>query len=122
VIQLLLRWFIAAAALWLTVVAGQRLNLDMKLTGPMPAIIAVAALAVANTVIRPIVKLLTLPITCLTLGLFGFVINALIFWLVGETGIVHGFEVHGFLAALFGSVLMGIICGIANGLIRKKED
>ena len=119
---LLIRWVIAAAALWLTVIVGQRLGLDMKLVGPTAAFIAVAVLAVANAVIRPLLKLLTLPISCLTLGLFGFVINALIFWLVGGTGIVRGFEVHGFWAALFGSVSMGIVCGLANRFVEAKTN
>ena len=116
--HLLLRWAISAAALWVTVFAGKELNLDMKLTGAVPAIIAVAVLAVANAIIGPMARLLALPINLLTLGLFGFVINALIFWLVGGSGIVRGFEVHGFIAALFGSVVMGLICGIANRFVQ----
>jgi len=118
--RLLLRWIIAAVAMWITVYAGRQLKLDMKLTGAVPAVLAVLVLAVANAVIGPLVKLLTLPISCLTLGLFGFIINALIFWLVGGTGIVRGFEVHGFMAALFGSVVMGLICGIANRFTEPK--
>jgi len=118
--RLLFRWAIAAGALWVTVYAGQQLGLNIKLTGAVPAIIAVAVLAVANSLIGTIVKLLTLPISCLTLGLFGFIVNALIFWLVGVTGIVRGFEVHGFKAALFGSVVMGLICGIANRLVHRR--
>jgi len=118
--RLLLRWAIAAGALWATVYAGQHLGLNIKLTGAVPAIIAVAVLAVANSLIGTIVKLLTLPISCLTLGLFGFIVNALIFWLIGGTGIVRGFEVRGFKAALFGSVVMGLICGIANRFVHRR--
>lgn len=119
--HLILRWAVAAGALWLTMVLGEKLGLRIKLEGVAPAIIAVAALAVANAVIRPIAKLVTMPLSCLTLGLFGFVVNALIFWLVGGTGLVPGFKVEGFWAALFGSVVMGTICGIVNRFIAKNR-
>ena len=117
---LLSRWIMAAGALWLTVLAGRHLGLNIKLTGVTPAIIAVAVLAAANATVGLLVKLLTLPMSCLTLGLFGFVINALIFWLIGGTGIVRGFEVHGFKAALFGSVVMGLICGFTNKFVHRR--
>jgi len=116
--RLLLRWIIAAAALWITVLAGRLLRLDMNLTGAAPAVIAVVVLAVANAVIGSLVKLFTMPISCLTLGLFGFIVNALIFWLIGGTGVVKGFEVHGFIPALFGSVSMSVICGLANRFVK----
>ncbi len=119
--HLVIRWAIAAVALWLTVALGQQLGLDMRLEGALPAILAVFFLSIANALIGNIIKLLTLPISCLTLGLFGFIVNALVFWLVGGTGIVRGFEVNGFLAALYGSLMMGFLCGTANKFINPNQ-
>ena len=119
--HLIVKWLIAAVSLWLTVSLGKKLGLDMRLEGATPAVLAVLVLAVANAVLGNILKLLTLPISCLTLGLFGFIVNALIFWLVGGTGIIKGFEVNGFFPSLFGSVVMGIICGTANRFVNPNQ-
>ena len=93
------------------------------LAGVEATVIAVLVLAVVNEIIRPIVKLLALPITCLTLGLFSFVINAAMFWIVGQ--IVPGFHVRGFIAPLFASIVMGIISGVLSSVLisdnEKKE-
>ncbi len=78
-----------------------------------PAVIAALILGIMNAVVRPILVLLTLPITILTLGIFIFVINAAIFFFVAS--FVDGFEVTNFLSALLGSILMSI----ASGLIHK---
>jgi putative membrane protein len=126
-LQILVRWAISAVALYITVLLAQHLNMHIWLapgvSGVTASVIAVAVLAVVNAVIRPIVKLLALPITCLTLGLFSFVINAGMFWLVGQ--VVPGFHVRGFVAPLFASIVMGIISGILSSLIvsdnEKKE-
>jgi putative membrane protein len=117
--QILLRWLASAIALYITVLVGDHLHLGLYikpgLEGVAPAIIAVAVLAIVNAVIRPIVKFLTLPITCLTLGLFTFVINAIMFWIVGQ--VVPGFHVKGFMAALFGSVVMSVFGGLLNWIV-----
>jgi putative membrane protein len=118
------RLIISAIALYLTALLSHALGIDaigISVTGAVPAILAVVMLAVVNALIRPLVLLLTIPLNCLTLGLFTVVINALMFWLVGY-GWIHGFKVNGFLAALFGSVVMGIITGLANQLMGTKEQ
>jgi putative membrane protein len=71
------------------------------------ALFAALAIGVVNAVIRPVLGLLTLPINLLTLGLFGFVLNALLFGL--SAWLIDGFEVHGFWSALLGSLLYGLI-------------
>jgi len=119
--SLLARWLISAVALYLTALLGNALGIDIVVKGALSALLAVALLAVVNALIRPLLVALTLPLNCLTLGLLTFVINALMFWLVGVIGI-PGFKVHGFLAALFGSVVMGVISGLANSLIGPKEN
>lgn len=122
--QLLVRWAISAIALYITVVVGEHLNLHIWLApglqGVVASVIAVAILAVVNAVIRPIVKLLTLPLTCLTLGLFSFVINALMFWIVGQ--VVPNFHVRGFLAPLFASIVMGIVSGLLSMFIISDKE
>lgn len=76
------------------------------------ALIAAVILGILNAVVRPILIVLTLPVTILTLGLFIFVINALLFLFVAS--FVDGFAVDGFLAALFGSLIVSVISLIAN--------
>lgn len=125
----LIRWLISAVALYLTAVLSQWVDstlpewvhLQIIVRGAVGALLAVVALAVVNALIRPLMVVLTLPLNCLTLGLFTVVINALLFWLVGS-GFVPGFKVEGFLAALFGSIVTGIISGIANTFLAPKES
>jgi putative membrane protein len=85
------------------------------LQGWGPALIAALVLGLVNALVRPILIVLTLPVTILTLGLFIFVINALLFWFVAE--IVHGFAVTGFGAALVGSILYSILTLITSRLL-----
>ena len=119
--QILLRWAVGAAALYLTVLLGQALQLDIGLKrNVVNVFLVVLALALVNAFIRPIVKLVTLPLNCLTLGLLGFVINALMFWLVSALDI--GLHVGGFLPALFGSVVMSLISGLLGTLIPEKNE
>ena len=128
--QLLVRWAISAVALYITVLIAEHFKMHIWLArgvaGVIASVIAVVVLAVVNAIIRPIVKLLALPITCLTLGLFSFVINALMFWIVGQ-GVVPGFSVRGFVAPLFASIVMGLISGILSSVIvsdgeKEKKD
>ena len=116
----LIRWLVSAIALYLTALMAQALGVGIRVQGAVGALLAVLALAIVNALIRPLILLLTLPLNCLTLGLFTFIVNAMMFWLVGAVRI-PGFEVHGFLAAIFGSVVMGVISGLANQLIAPKE-
>ena len=76
------------------------------------ALIAAAVLGLLNLIARPVLVLLTLPITLLTLGLFIFVINAIVFLLAAS--LVPGFAVEGFLPALIGSVLVSIISTVGH--------
>jgi len=71
-------------------------------------------------VLRPVLKLLTLPLTCLTLGLFSFIVDAFLFWLVGQ--FIPGFHVAGWQAPLFGSVVMSLIGGLLNNVLVSKRE
>lgn len=81
----------------------------------LAAAVAALALGLANALIRPVLVLLTLPVTILTLGLFLFVINAALFWLVAQ--IVKGFAVQGFLDALVGSILYSLITLVVGWIV-----
>lgn len=83
--------------------------------GFLTAVIVAFVLGILNAIVRPILLILTLPITLLTLGLFIFVINAGIFLFVAS--FVDGFQVAGFWSALGGSIMVSIISGIANKVI-----
>ncbi|MFC1775530.1 phage holin family protein [Patescibacteria group bacterium] len=81
------------------------------------ALIIAVSLAVVNLIFKPILVLLTLPINILTLGLFTFVINALLFWFLST--IVKGFYVEGFIAAFFGALLVSIVSYVGNRMLLE---
>ena len=110
-LSLLLRWVVNAAALLLVAY----LYTGVQVTTFLAALIAALVLGLVNAVIRPILVILTLPVTILTLGLFIFVINALLFWFVAE--VVKGFTVTGFMAALIGSVLYSVITLVTSWIL-----
>lgn len=80
------------------------------------AIIVALVLGLLNIFVKPLLVLLTLPVTILTLGLFLFVINALIFMFAAS--FIEGFEVAGFVTALIGSFLVSIVSALGNALIE----
>lgn len=85
--------------------------------GIYTAIIVAVVLGLLNLIVRPILIILTLPITILTFGLFAFVINAAIFLFVAS--FVDGFAVDGFLPALVGSLLVTVVSTIAHSLLKS---
>ena len=110
-LTLLARWLLNAIALLLVAY----LYAGVEISGFGAALVAALVLGLINAVVRPLLVLLTLPVTVLTLGLFLFVINALLFWLVAE--IVGGFRVTGFVAALVGSILYSLITLLTSWLL-----
>ncbi len=111
--KLILRWFLLAAALLL--VANVYSGVSVASFGS--ALIAALVLGLLNTLVRPLLVLLTLPVTILTLGLFLFVINALMFWTAGS--VLAGFVVQGFVAALIGSLLYSL-CGLVIDVAMEQ--
>jgi putative membrane protein len=99
------RWLLLAAALLL--VANLYSGVMVKSFGA--ALIAALVLGLFNALLRPVLVLLTLPVTLVTLGLFLFVINALMFYFAA--GVLDGFSVRGFGAALIGSLIYSL-CGV----------
>jgi len=102
VMKLLLRWALLAASLLLVA----HLYAGVEVLGYGSALVAALVLGLFNAMVRPVLILLTLPVTMLTLGLFIFVINALLFW--AAASILEGLHVTGFGAALVGSVLYSL--------------
>ena len=86
----------------------------LQLTGVLAALVAGGILGVVNALVRPVLFILTLPLTLVTLGLFIFVINALCLGLTAA--IVPGFEISGFGAAFIGALLVTIVSWVLNGL------
>lgn len=86
----------------------------IQLSGPVAALVAGAILGFVNAIVRPVLLLLTLPFTLLTLGLFIFVVNAACLGLAAA--LVPGFAISGFWAALFGALLVSIVSWILSGL------
>ena len=114
-LSLLLRWIVNAGALLLVAYLYPGVHVQDFLT----ALIAALVLGLVNALIRPILVILTLPVTLLTLGLFLFVINAALFWLVAE--LVSGFTVTGFWASLVGSILYSLITLVTSWLLFPRR-
>ncbi|WP_249383848.1 phage holin family protein [Chitinivorax sp. B] len=108
-------WLINAVCLLLVTQLVPGIYID----GLVRALIVALALGLINTFVRPILKLLTLPITVLTLGLFSLVLNALLFWLVSY--VVKGFHVSGFGAAFWGALLYGVLSWLASLMLLGDD-
>ena len=117
-IKLLVKWMLSAAALLF--VAYVYSGVEVKTF--TAALVAAFVIGLLNTVVRPILVILTLPVTVVTLGLFLFVVNALMFW--AAAGVLDGFHVRDFVAALIGSLiysLLGVVIESAlESLFSKK--
>ena len=112
---LVLSWVATAAALMI----GDQLLSGVYVGGLIPALIAAAVLGLVNVTIKPILFVLTLPITFLTLGLFTFVISALMLGLVGW--VVEGFEVRSLLSGIGLAVIIAIVHALAVSVFGKRE-
>ncbi len=111
--MLLFRLILNTAALLLLpyIISG------IQVEGVYTAFISAIILGLLNISIRPLVKLLTLPISILTLGLFALIINALFFWFVAS--FVDGFSVVGFWPAFLGALIMSIVSWLTNQLLKS---
>ncbi len=114
-LRLLVTWFINAAAL----LAVPYLMDSVQLGSVWSALIAALILGLVNTLIRPVLLVLTLPVTFLSLGLFIFIINGLMFWLVAQ--LVSGFYVAGFWSAVGGALLYSIISWALSTLLMPQK-
>jgi putative membrane protein len=111
--KMLTRWLLLAGALLLVA----HLYPGVVVTSFTSALIAALVLGLLNTIVRPLLVLLTLPATLLTLGLFLFVINALMFW--AAASLLDGLAVTGFWAALIGSLIYSL-CGMVIEVVVER--
>ena len=117
-LKLIAKWLLSAAALLLVAY----LYSGVQVTSFGAAMLAAFVLGLLNAVLRPVLVILTLPVTIVTVGLFLFVINALVFW--AAASLLDGFQVRGFMAALLGSLMYSVaglvIDSALESLFSKK--
>ena len=111
--KLLLQWLLSAGALLLVA----QLYSGVQVQGWGSALWAALVIALFNTVLRPVLVVLTLPVTVVTVGLFLFVINALLFW--AADSVLDGLQVRGFGAALWGSLLYSALGLLIDSALRR---
>ena len=114
IMRILIVWLINTVAL----LALPYLMTSIRISGFWTALIAALVLGLVNALIRPVLVLLTLPVTLVTLGIFILVINGLLFWLVSK--MVDGFYVTGFWAAVGGALLYSIISWALSTLLLRN--
>lgn len=114
--RLLLNWILSAVAVWVVakVVPG------IEVSGPTAALIAALAIGFINATLGALLKVLTFPLTLVTLGLFWFVINALMLELA--SALVRGFQVHSFGAAFIGAIVLALVNVVLKGLFLPRKD
>jgi putative membrane protein len=115
-IRLLLVWLINTVAL----VAVAYLMPSIQVSSFGAALVAALVLGLVNAVVRPVLVLLTLPVTILTLGLFIFVLNGLLFWMVGTW--LEGFEVGGFWSGVLGAIVFSLVSWLLSALILREAS
>jgi putative membrane protein len=111
--KLILKWLLAACALLLVAY----LYPGVQIPNFTSALIAAAVIGLLNTLVRPVLVILTLPVTVVTLGLFLFVINALMFW--AAASLLDGFGVNGFGAALLGSLIYSALMLVVDTALKS---
>lgn len=112
--KLLLRWLLNALAL----LAATQFISGFHVSSLYAAIIAALVLGLLNAIVRPVLVLLTLPISIITLGLFTFVINALLIWFMGS--FVKGVEIDGFLPALMVAIILWGVSTLTSWFLKAE--
>ncbi|MFG1789999.1 phage holin family protein [Nocardia sp. NPDC049149] len=126
--QLLIRLIINAVAIWLAAAWVDKIDIispaDNGNMGKILVLLAVAAVfTVVNALVKPIIKLLSLPLVIVSLGLFLLVINALMLWLTAKITETtdYGLRVEGFWAAVIGGVIVSIVNWVLGVLVRDDD-
>jgi putative membrane protein len=112
--KLLLHWLLLSLAVLAAAYAIDGIQVQSFLT----AVIVAAVLGFINTIIKPIIKILTLPINILTLGLFSLLLNGFFFWLVAR--VISGFSVANFMAAFWGALIVSIINWLGGKFLKEE--
>jgi putative membrane protein len=113
--RILLLWLINAAALFLLPYVFRWVQVDSV----QAALVAALVLGLVNALVRPVLFVLTLPATLLTLGLFIFVLNGLLFWAVAS--FVDGFHVAGFWSGVFGAIVYSLISWVLAAILLPRR-
>ena len=113
--RLLLHWILSAAAVWIVA----NLGLGISVSGPKAALIAAAVIGLINATIGLVLKILTFPLTILTLGLFWLVINGLMLELAAA--LVPGFYVRNFFSAFIGAILLSLVSSLLHWLVMPNR-
>ena len=111
--KLIVKWLLSACAL----LAVAYLYSGVLVSSFTTALLAAFVIGLLNTIVRPVLIVLTLPVTLITLGLFLFVINALMFW--AAAGVMDGFRVTGFAAALIGSLIYSVFGLVIESALER---
>jgi putative membrane protein len=112
-VRFLLAWLVNTLAL----IAVAYLMPSITVSSFGAALIAALVLGLVNAIVRPVLVLLTLPVTILTLGLFIFVLNGLLFWMVASW--LEGFHVAGFWSGVFGAILFILVSWLLSALVQR---
>ncbi|HZW91712.1 MAG TPA: phage holin family protein [Candidatus Eremiobacteraceae bacterium] len=115
--RLLLNWVLSALAVWIV----SRVVPGIYVSGPIAALIAALVIGFINATVGLLLKILTFPLTLVTLGLFWFVINALMLKLASAL-LSPGFQVRGFLAAFIGAILLSLVNMMLKWLVHPSPD
>ncbi|MGA7907497.1 MAG: phage holin family protein [Candidatus Sulfotelmatobacter sp.] len=114
--RLLLNWILSGLAVWIV----SRVVPGIYVSGPVAALVAALVIGFVNATIGLLLKILTFPLTLLTLGLFWFVINALM--LKFASALVPGFQVHGFFAAFVGAIVLSLVNMMLKWLVMPERE
>lgn len=114
---LLIRWLLSALALWLTTALVPGLSFAREGVGPI--LVTALVMGLVNAVVRPVMVLLTLPLTVLTLGLFLLVVNALSLAVVAT---LTPLQVAGFFSAVFGALILSILNGVLMSTVKPEGE
>jgi putative membrane protein len=115
-VRVLLHWILSAVAVWIVA----RVVPGISVSGPVAALIAALVIGFINATLGLLLKILTFPLTLLTLGLFWFVINALMLELAAA--LVPGFHVQSFKAAFIGAIVLSVVSSLLQWLVMPKRS
>ena len=113
IVRFLLAWLVNTLAL----IAVAYVMPSITVSSFGAALIAALVLGLVNAIVRPVLVLLTLPVTILTLGLFIFVLNGLLFWMVASW--LEGFHVAGFWSGVLGAILFSLVSWLLSALVQR---
>ena len=114
-----MKLFFRFVFLTLAVIAADYFIPDISLDGWTSILLAGVALTIIQVAVKPVVKILTIPITIITLGLFLLILNALFFWFVSS--LIPGMVVNTFMAAFLGSLIVSVLNWVADKVVKDRD-